>query len=60
MVKGRQEVNAVKQDDGHSALHIAAANNYLDIVCLLAALVLLYTTHTYYILYSFFSIGICI
>jgi E3 ubiquitin-protein ligase mind-bomb len=32
------EVNYCKIDDGHSALHIAAANNHLDMVCLLAAM----------------------
>lgn len=31
-----EEVNSSKLDDGHTALHIAAANDHLDIVCLLA------------------------
>lgn len=35
MKKFPEEVNC-KMDDGHTALHIAAANDHLDIVCLLA------------------------
>lgn len=31
-----EEVNSRKDDDGHTALHLAAANDHLDIVCLLA------------------------
>lgn len=31
-----EEVNSPKGDDCHTALHIAAANDHLDIVCLLA------------------------
>lgn len=32
-------VNDVKSDDGHTALHIAAANDHLDIVYLLGSMV---------------------
>ena len=39
MARYAQYANAVKIDDGHTALHIAAANDHLDIVCLLASLV---------------------
>ena len=39
------EVNSCKADDGHTALHIAAANNHLDMVCLLAAMVMPHTPH---------------
>ena len=39
MKKFPRQVNYCKEDDGHTALHIAAANNHLDIVCLLAAMV---------------------
>ena len=39
------EVNYCKTDDGHTALHIAAANNHLDMVCLLAAMVMPHTPH---------------
>ena len=34
-----EQVNMTKLDDGHTALHIAAANNHLDVVQLLASLV---------------------
>lgn len=34
-----EHVNMIKMDDGHSALHIAAANDHLDIVSLLSSLV---------------------
>lgn len=36
-------VNMPKVDDGHTALHIAAANNHLDIVHLLASMVRVHT-----------------
>ena len=39
------EMNYCKIDDGHTALHIAAANNHLDMVCLLAAMVMPHTPH---------------
>lgn len=45
------QVNVIKMDDGHSALHIAAANNHLDIVSLLSSMVglnmALYTMYVY-------------
>ena len=48
MARCPQHVNAVKIDDGHTALHIAAANDHLDIVCLLASLVsLIYCVYMY-------------
>ena len=34
-----EHVNMVKADDEHTALHIAAANDHLDIVRLLASMV---------------------
>ena len=34
-----EHVNMIKIDDGHTALHIAAANDHLDIVSLLCSLV---------------------
>ena len=34
-----EHVNMIKMDDGHTALHIAAANDHLDIVSLLCSLV---------------------
>lgn len=39
-------------DDGNTALHIAAANNHLDLVCLLATSVGLpaSTTHDYHVI----------
>lgn len=39
MLRFPQHVNMVKSDDGHTALHIAAANDHLDIVHLLASMV---------------------
>ena len=47
MARYPQHVNAVKIDDGHTALHIAAANDHLDVVCLLASLVS--STLAYYV-----------
>ena len=34
-----EHVNMIKMDDGHSVLHIAAANDHLDIVSLLSSMV---------------------
>lgn len=34
-----EHVNMPKEDDGHTALHIAAANNHLDLLRLLASMV---------------------
>ena len=34
-----EHVNMIKMDDGHTALHIAAANDHLDIVSLLSSMV---------------------
>ena len=34
-----EHINMVKLDDGHTTLHVAVANNHLDIVCLLASMV---------------------
>lgn len=36
-----EHVNMIKMDDGHTALHIAAANDHLDVVSLLCSLVFL-------------------
>ena len=45
MKKLPDEVNSCKADDGRTALHIAAANNHLDMVCLLAAMVMPHSPH---------------
>ena len=51
MARFPEHVNMVKADDGHTALHIAANNDHLDIVRLLASMVcfilyiLLYSMH---------------
>ena len=47
-----EEVNSCKADDGHTALHIAAANDYLDIVCLLASMVGQHTTQRVTCMYA--------
>ena len=39
MARFPEHVNMVKVDDEHTALHIAAANDHLDIVRLLASMV---------------------
>ena len=39
MARFPEHVNMVKADDGHTALHIAAANDHLDMVQLLASMV---------------------
>ena len=39
MARVPEHVNMVKIDDGHTALHIAAANDHLDLVRLLASVV---------------------
>ena len=42
MARFPEHVNMVKVDDGHTALHIAAANDHLDVVRLLASVVCTY------------------
>ena len=39
MTRFPDHVNTIKLDDGHTALHIAAANDHLDLVRLLASVV---------------------
>jgi len=39
MERVSSHVNMMKADDGHCALHIAAANDNCDILCFLASMV---------------------
>ena len=53
MEKFACHVNMVKADDGHCALHVAAANDHCDILCHLAAMVSFSVLTLSYIAVSF-------
>lgn len=53
MEKFACHVDMVKADDGHCALHVAAANDHCDILCHLAAMVSFLVLTLSYIAVSF-------